>query len=398
MRPKPGYDFCEVLPIFLGPVENESARADTYNFGIGDIRGVPGYEEILTEALGKALTKVAQYLVRLPGQQGFAPLCNRLAQVHSKISSRAFSSDDVLLTEGGCSAISIALTSVLEPGAKVAYAVPAFPYWCMLDAAGLQSVPIPFYDPHEYAATYGDRLRKTLETDTDVKALILNEPQNPMGFPLQQSQLEIIGALAAEHDLKVVVDDVAATFAFRTEQWSARHISPDRCFIVGSFTKQFATPGLRLGWLIPPRPQLAAARSIVSNLRGGVSNVAAFLGWTLLEYLALHGHESIIEEEVRRRVHETASLNEVQSSDVRFWIPGQGLYLLGQTQGAGLSSSTELVSSVRHEGVRLIDHTFLFPPECRTGNATRLFRLSIGGEWRVRQGIGVLQRALRGRR
>jgi DNA-binding transcriptional MocR family regulator len=70
----------------------------------------------------------------LPGQQGFTPLCEELARIHSKVGGRDFNRDNVLLTEGGCSAISVARAAVQEPGTKVAYAVPSFPYWCTLDS------------------------------------------------------------------------------------------------------------------------------------------------------------------------------------------------------------------------------------------------------------------------
>lgn len=390
MRPRPGYDFCEFLPAFLDFLEHESRTADSYNFGIGDIRGVPGYEEILRSVLQKVSSQVADYLVRLPGQQGFGPLCELLARIHSSVSGEEFVKDDILLTEGGCSGISIALSAIQGPGAKVAYAVPSFPYWCTLDSIGLRSVPLLFRDPHEYAATYGLQLRRAVEKDREIRAIILDEPQNPMGFALDASQLKLIGELADEHDLQVVVDDVAMTFAFQTEEWWGRYTPEEHRYLVGSFTKQFAVPGLRLGWLIPPRTGLAAVRSVVANLRAGVGNFAALFGYELIRCLQECGQSDMIDREIRRRAAETSHLEEEDIPGVRFWVPRQGLYSLGKVDSGLFPSSSSFVEHLAAEGIRLMDYRFLFPPSVRDKDLKMFMRLSVGGEARVKEGVKTL--------
>lgn len=390
MKPTPGYDFCDFLPAFLDPVE-PAADLDMYNLGIGDIRGVPGYVDVLREALTAFAGDAANCLVRLPGQQGFGPLCAMLAEIHSAVASVEFQKEDIVLTEGGCSGISIALAAVQEPGAKVAYAVPAFPYWCTLDSLSLKSIPIPFVDPLEYASTFGVRLREMVRADPSIRAVILNEPQNPMGVPLNEDQLRILGEVAEEHDLQVIVDDVAVTFAFRTGGWPARFIPEKHRYVVGSFTKQFAVPGMRLGWLIPPRAHASGPRSIVANLRAGVSNAVAVLGYHLLKTLRARQLEDAVAREVSRRLVATQRLLEDVPPGVHFWVPFQGLYVLGKIANLGkIVSSRELATALTQSKVKIIDYRFLFPPDAELSRMEPYCRLSVGGEPRTAEGFSRL--------
>jgi cystathionine beta-lyase len=82
----------------------------------------------------------------------------------------------------------------------------------------------------------------------DAKVLFLCNPQNPTGRTLEQAELERIAAIASEHDLTIVSDEIHADLVYP----GRRHIPMEtipaaagRTVTLTSATKGFNIPGLR---------------------------------------------------------------------------------------------------------------------------------------------------------
>jgi aspartate/methionine/tyrosine aminotransferase len=89
------------------------------------------------------------------------------------------------------------------------------------------------------------------------KLLMLTNPNNPTGHLATPEELRGIARFAEHHDLLVISDDSYERMVYDGRQ----HVSfasldglGDRAITVQSFTKSYAMPGWRVGYVIAPRP------------------------------------------------------------------------------------------------------------------------------------------------
>lgn len=123
-------------------------------------------------------------------------------------------------------------------------------------------VQTPSYPPFlKVIATTGRRLvenplvlRDRYEIDFDGlrhvaiegRVLLFCNPQNPTGRVLERQELEEIGAIAAEHDLTIVSDEIHADISYvDTKHIPMEAIAPERTVTLTSATKSFNIPGAR---------------------------------------------------------------------------------------------------------------------------------------------------------
>lgn len=84
------------------------------------------------------------------------------------------------------------------------------------------------------------------------RMLVLNYPFNPTGQVLEPRELEGLAALAVEHDLVVLSDDVYDRVVFLGKHLPVlgHPALTDRTVLVNSFSKTYAMTGWRLGWVV----------------------------------------------------------------------------------------------------------------------------------------------------
>ena len=95
-----------------------------------------------------------------------------------------------------------------------------------------------------------DRLRAAITPRT--RGLAINSPGNPCGKVFNRAELEGIAALAIEHDLFVLTDEIYEYFIYEGQS----HISPatipgmaERTITINGFSKTFSMTGWRVGYL-----------------------------------------------------------------------------------------------------------------------------------------------------
>src|SRR6218665_1802128 len=102
-----------------------------------------------------------------------------------------------------------------------------------------------WFDRDEVRAAFGPRTR----------LLILNTPHNPTGKVFTREEFEFLAELCAEHDVKVLSDEVYEHIVFAP----ARHVRAatvpglaERTVTVSSGGKSFSFTGWKVGWIIAP--------------------------------------------------------------------------------------------------------------------------------------------------
>jgi N-succinyldiaminopimelate aminotransferase len=119
------------------------------------------------------------------------------------------------------------------------------------------------YDPDELAAAVGPRTR----------AILVNSPHNPTGKVFTRAELEPLAALACEHDLVVISDEVYEHLVYEGEHlpFAALPGMRERTVTISSAAKTFSVTGWKIGWSCAPpeltRP-LQAAHQFITFCNG----------------------------------------------------------------------------------------------------------------------------------
>lgn len=167
--------------------------------------------------------------------------------------------DRVLVTVGAAEANEIAVMSTVGPGDRVVVFEPG--YRQVGGAAanlGADVVTVPL-NPGNGWRVDSDALRRAMRPHTRVVAV--TNPSNPLGTVLTVEERAEIVAAAEQHGAWLLVDET-----FRGSERIGNGTVPasladqyERVIAVGSLSKAFGLPGLRIGWLIAPPPVLEAA-------------------------------------------------------------------------------------------------------------------------------------------
>src|SRR6185295_15977785 len=85
---------------------------------------------------------------------------------------------------------------------------------------------------------------------TRSRAIVLISPHNPTGMVATDSELRGLADIAARHNLPIISDEVFSEFLFGMETLP-RPVSTHAplVFTLNGFSKMFAMPGMKIGWI-----------------------------------------------------------------------------------------------------------------------------------------------------
>lgn len=161
------------------------------------------------------------------------------------------SADNILATIGATGANSLVFQSLLKPGDHVIAMYPSF--------TQLLSIPkttvgdnISYWSLNLNNQAQGDlqQLKDMIKPST--KMIVLNNPNNPLGTILSLKMQHAIVALAREHGLTLLVDEIfRPLFHDSTNPPSFVELSEetDRIIVTSSMSKVWGLSGTRVGWI-----------------------------------------------------------------------------------------------------------------------------------------------------
>jgi aminotransferase len=181
-----------------------------------------------------------------------------IASLRSAISARlarhnhieANPEKEILVTSGATAAFQAACLALFDPGDEVILFEPFYGYHLnTLRAGRVCAVSVPLTEPH-WTLDVG-ALKAAITPRT--RGIVVNSPSNPSGKIFSRSELEAVAALAIEHDLFVLTDEIYEYFVFD----GAQHISlatfpgmAERTITISGLSKTFAITGWRIGYLV----------------------------------------------------------------------------------------------------------------------------------------------------
>lgn len=207
-----------------------------------------GPREVAEVAAHAVLNGPNQY-PPLPGQPG---LRAAVSEHQERFYGLTYDPDaEVLITAGATEAIAGAMFALCDLGDEVVTFEPSYDsYSASIAIAGAIKKPVLLAAP-DYRLDM-DAFRSAI-TDKS-RVILLNTPHNPTGKVFTREELEQIAAVAIEHDLVVVSDDVYQHMVFDGEHIpiAALEGMRDRTISIGSAGKTFSFTGWKVGWVTAP--------------------------------------------------------------------------------------------------------------------------------------------------
>ncbi|TGY96336.1 pyridoxal phosphate-dependent aminotransferase [Streptomyces rhizosphaericola] len=234
-----------------------AARTGSINLGQG-FPDTDGPEEI-REAAVRALR--AGHGNQYPPGPGIPELRNAVADHQKRFYGLTWSPEtEVLVTTGATEAIAAALLALVQPGDEVIAFEPYYDsYAACIALAGGVRVPLTLRAPAFRPDL--DELRALITPRT--RLLLLNSPHNPTGAVLTPEELSGIAALAVEHDLLVVTDEVYEHLVFEGAHHPIAALPGmrERTLSISSAGKTYSYTGWKIGWVTADAPLVTAVRS-----------------------------------------------------------------------------------------------------------------------------------------
>jgi aminotransferase len=181
---------------------------------------------------------------------GITPLRQAIARKLAHYNGiHADSESEVLVTSGATAALYAACLALFDPGDEVVLFEPFYGYHVnTLLSLRIQPCAVPMA-MHTWEIDF-DVLNASISPRT--RAIIVNSPSNPCGKVFTRTEFEKIAALAEEHDLFILTDEIYEYFLFD----GAEHISPaslpgmaERTITISGLSKTFSITGWRIGYL-----------------------------------------------------------------------------------------------------------------------------------------------------
>jgi 2-aminoadipate transaminase len=216
--------------------------------------GLPAVETFPTSALGDALADIVATdpsSLQYSATEGFGPLREWIAESHG------VETGQILITHGSQQALDLVVRALIEPGASVVLADPAYVGALQVfRLAGARLAPVPSDFNGLRVDVLADRLGAG---ERPALVYVVANFDNPTGATLSLERRIVLGELADHYGFVIVEDDPYGELRWDGEALPPIRSFTDRAVTLGTFSK-IMCPGLRIGYSVAPPP---VARAMV---------------------------------------------------------------------------------------------------------------------------------------
>lgn len=211
-----------------------------------------GDPDLITDAtiIEAAFADVKAGHTKYTASDGSADFIQTVVDFYQKQYQLTFSPSQVRGTVGALHGMYLALAAIIDPGDEVIIHEPYFsPYKQQVELVGGVPVFIPTFEKDGFQIDV-EVLKAAITEKT--RAIIINSPNNPTGAVFSPETFEKIAAVAIEHDLLILSDEVYEAFCFEDTFVPMAAFAPENTITFSSFSKAFAMTGWRIGYMIAP--------------------------------------------------------------------------------------------------------------------------------------------------
>ena len=210
-----------------------------------------------------------------------AAICEKLARENNL----HYTPDEISVTTGVAMAMFISIVATLNPGDEILVPNPVYvTYGQIPQIAQAKIVTYDLLEENDYQVD----VEQILSRITDkTKMLVVVSPSNPTGGVLRHESLVEIAALAKEHDLIVLSDEIYDHFVYdddlKLESIASLPGMKERCIVLNGFSKSMAMTGWRLGYIAAPASFMDAMNRLSFYMTAGTTTFVQHAGVTALQ-------------------------------------------------------------------------------------------------------------------
>lgn len=334
--------------------------------GMPEVREVPAHA--VADAAHGAIVHAGTQALQYGSSEGRVELRETIVELMAENGVRV-STDDIIVTAGAQQGLDLLAKTFIDPGDVVICEGPTY-------LGALQAFSA--YQPDIRCIPLDDHGMRMDLLEAELKRVgvrgakfIYTIPNfhNPGGVTLSAERRRRLLELAREYDTPVIEDDPYGRLRFEGGHIKPLRALDDEIIYLGTFSKIFA-PGLRLGWMIAPRPILAKVLLVkqAADLCG-----SAFAQVTAERYFAGTRWRKVLQGLARtyavRRDAMLAALDEHFPPEAH-WTRPEGGFFVWVELPEFLDTKTMLAEAVEH-GVTYVPGDGFYP-DGRGRNCMRL--------------------------
>ena len=192
------------------------------------------------------LNKLLSTEINYPHVNGSPPLRESIASLYNQATI-----NNVLVTVGAAEANQIVMQTLLEDGDELATITPTYKQvWGIAENQGYKVKTFSLNSGDSWSLNI-DELAAAVNEKTKIVAVV--NPNNPTGHILTKTEMQRIIAAAERVRAWILADEVYRGAEREQEKESDSFFGLyDKVISVGSMSKAYGLPGLRIGWIVAP--------------------------------------------------------------------------------------------------------------------------------------------------
>ena len=259
-----------------------SKMAAEYN-AINLSQGFPNFpvDDRLTTIIAKLAKENAHQYTPM---SGFPPLLSKIAKLISTEYGRTVQPEkELLVTAGATQAIFTIITALVKNNDEVIILDPSYDcYEAPVLLCNANPVRVALND--DYTPNW-EQIERVCTSKT--KMIIVNNPHNPTGKILTESDFQALEILLEKHPNIILLSDEVYEYITFEENHISAHTRSNllhRCVMVSSFGKSFHVTGWKIGYLVAPEFLMIEIKKVHQFLVFSVNSICQM---AICEYLDL---------------------------------------------------------------------------------------------------------------
>ncbi|TKJ22276.1 MAG: aromatic amino acid aminotransferase [Promethearchaeota archaeon Loki_b32] len=257
--------------------------------------------------------------------------------------------DNIIVTNGGSQAITLAFATIFNPGDELIISSPNFLsyFYCAL-FFGVKVVEV---ERNKNFSPNIEKIRNSITSKT--KAILINSPNNPTGHVLNQTELKKIVEIIIENDLYLITDEVYENYIYD----GLKHVSPaslngmfERTITVNAMSKSFSATGFRIGYAVASKEIIDLMEKFHQYTVAGTNHAAQY-GFIEALKMGINFFEEIYQSFDKRRNLVYIRLKEIGFDLVK---PHGAFYVMPSTKNFNLTGKEFSQKLMKEQAVAVV--------------------------------------------